>query len=133
MFQRDLIINQPIFKGLKVGVRKNPIINGKHEGYYHLTSKDYENTGFENRIFDPRRSERLHWIKPVIHNYGCTKDCCSRIKLWTEKKRTHILFEDENYIVVLDKRNGYYSLVTAYFIDHFHTLSKLLRRYENHK
>lgn len=134
VFINDLIINQPLFKGLRVGARKHPEHNGKHEGYYHLTHKNFTDTGYENRLFDPRRSERLHWIKPVIENYSCLKGCCNRLKLWTEKKnRIHILFEDERYVVVLDQRKGYYVVVTAYYIETEHNMINLLRRYKKQK
>ncbi|CDE23026.1 phage P1-related protein [Amedibacillus dolichus CAG:375] len=133
VFKRDLLHNQPLYKGLRVGARKYPLVDNKHEGFYHLTHRDYEKTGFSCRQFDTRRSERLHWIKPVIENYGCTKNCCSRIKVWTEKKRVHILFEDERYVVVLDNRKTYYVVVTAYYIDQTHTLNKLLKRYNYYK
>lgn len=134
VFVRDLIKNQPIFKGLRVGARKHPEHNGKHEGFYHLTSKDYEKTGYESRIFDPRRSERLPWIKPIIENYGCNKTCCKKIEIWKERKnRIHILFEDEYYVIVLDERKNYYVVVTAYYIETEHNLQNLLRRYEKAK
>lgn len=133
VFLNDLIKNQPLFNGLRVGARKHPEHNGKHEGFYHLTSKDYQLTGYENRIFDPRRSERLHWIKPIIENHKCNDVCCNKIKIWKEKKRIHILFEDEYYAIVLDERKGYYVVVTAYYIDTEHNLRNLLRRYEKQK
>lgn len=124
IFCNDLKAHQPLFKGLRVGCRHYPEINGREEGFYHLTSCDYEKTGFENRELDEDRCERLNWIKPVIENYGCSDSCCHRLLTWSESRgryeRTWILFVDERYIVVLDKRKGYYVVVTAYYIDEEH-------------
>lgn len=132
IFKMDFLINQPLFKGLRVGARKNPEHNGKHEGFYHLTHKDFYNTGYENRQFDLRRSERLNWIKPIIQNYTCCKDCCNGIKIWKEKKKTHIFFEDELFVVVLEERKSYYVVVTAFYVDTRHNLINLLRRHDRY-
>lgn len=133
VFMNDLVLNKPKFKGLYVAARKYPMKDGRHEGFYHLTSRDYDKTGYENRILDLRRCERIHWIKPVILNYQCYGLCCSHIKTWKEKNRYYILFEEERYIVVMDQRKGYFVVVTAYYVDYNHALAKLLKRYNNAK
>ncbi len=131
VFERDFKKTQPLFKGYRVGCRKNPITHGYEEGFYHLTSYDYYDTGFENRILDEQRSARLPWIRPVIENYGCKDVCCNRLIIWKEKQRWRLLFPDERYIVVLDERKGYFVVVTAYYIDkeHEHELQRYLRQH----
>ncbi len=130
VFCTDLIKYQPSYDGKKVGARKHPMVNQKHEGFYHLTHKDYQKSGFENRLFDSKRSARIHWIKPVIINCMCCENCCSNIKIWKEKKRIHIFFKEERYLVVLDDRKTYYVVVTAYYVEISHTFNKLMKRYE---
>ncbi len=131
IFENDFKKCQPLFKGWRVGCRKLPIINGKEEGFFHLTSFDYLRTGFENRVVDDDRCMRIRWIRSIIENYQCEKDCCRRLLIWNEKKRWRILFPDERYIVVLDQRNGYFVVVTAYYIDklHEHELQRYIRQH----
>lgn len=132
VFDNDLIKNPPLFKGEKVKVRWTPMHENKPEAFYHLTHKDYMHTGYETRLFDTKRSERLHWVKPTIQNYGCNNTCCSHIKYWTEKKgkTIFILFEDEYYIIILNKRKDYYLLVTAYYIETEHRRNLIHKQYE---
>lgn len=134
-FENDLVFNPPLFKGDKVKPRWTPKHEGKPEGFYHLTHQDYYHTGYETRVFDTKRSERLNWIKPVIKNYGCNDVCCSHIKYWTEKKgkTVFLFFEEERYIVILNKRNGYYLLVTAYYIETNHRLNLIKKQYKRAK
>lgn len=133
IFIDDLIKSPPIFKGKPVNPRYYPAHEGKPESYYHLTHDDYFHTGYENRVFDPRRSERLHWIKPILQNSPCNLNCCNGIYVWKEGKRIHILFVDEQYLIVLEERKGYYLLVTAYYVSRRHQVEKLKKRYEKAK
>lgn len=128
----------PLYEEKRVQVRRSPIIDGYEESFIHFTCKNYENV--ENREPDFRRCERLHWIRLVIENYMCKKNCsevCSGIKIWEEpyksNVRVHFLFEDERYLVVLEKRESYNLLITAYYLDYDNTLRKQLKRYETYK
>lgn len=68
------------------------------------------------------------------NNDGCEE--CTGIKLWDKPDknthRTHILLEEEKYIVVLEKRPDYCLLITAYYFDREHTLVKKLKEYEKY-
>lgn len=39
IFKNDFIDNHPMFLGAKVAIRKDPLVNGKEQTYYHITSK----------------------------------------------------------------------------------------------
>ena len=131
VFQNDFKTTQPLFRGYRVGCRKHPITHGYEEGFFHLTSFDYFGKGFENRVLDEDRAARLPWIRPVIENYGCSRNCCRKLIIWNEQKRWKILFPDERYLVVLDQRKNYYVVVTAYYIDksHEHELQRYIRQH----
>ena len=65
----------------------------------------------------------------------CTEDC-PKIKIWTAPYlgknsilRTKIFFEKYDYIVILEKRNNYYQLVTAYVVDRKDRREDLLKEY----
>lgn len=133
IFKVDFYGEQPLFNGCPVGARKNPKINGWEEGFYHITHYDLHNTGFENRVVDIDRSERICWVRPIIENYSCNDACCSHIKTWRQKKRIHFLFEEAKFIVVIEERKGYYVIVTSFYVKYTHEMQKKLKSYNKYK
>lgn len=139
VFKRDFIDTQPEFMGQKVWIRYNPLIEGKEQTYFHITSKDYDCNS--NRNIDIERCKRIRWVKALIEHYDCNKPFCfdcNGIKTWSvllkrNQTRIKIFFEEVRYIVILDKRSDYYLIVTAYYIDQDHTMKKLLKEFEKAK
>ena len=135
IFKTDFIINRPTFKGKNVSVRRYPMEHDKEEAFFHVTCQDYSKNN--NRVPDLRRCERIRWISAFIKNYNsCDPSVCkecSGVKVWDEPykntKRVHLLLEEERYIVVLEQRENYYLLITAFYFDHEHALEKKLKHY----
>lgn len=130
IFKTDFIDSQPFFHGKPVHIRKHPIEYGKEEAFFHVTCQDYQKN--HDRSPDLRRCERIRWIKAFIEHYAD----CDTMKIWDEpirsKVRTHLLLEEERYIVVLEKRANYYLLVTAFYLEHEHTLRNKLQHYKQY-
>lgn len=84
-------------------------------------------------------NERIRWVRKFIENNRshCELIDCSGIKMWNKPfkntHRTHILLEEERYIVVLEKRDTYYLLITAHYLDIDHSLRKKVAEYEKYK
>lgn len=138
IYRKDFLDSHPIFDEKIVKVRFLPKIDGYEESFIHFTCKNYDN--IEDREPDFRRCERIKWIRKVIENFMCKQTCpeeCSGIKVWEEpyknSQRVHFLFEDERYLVVLEKRTEYCLLITAYYIDYDHTLRKLMAKFNQYK
>jgi hypothetical protein len=114
VFVRDFVIQKPIYRGTRLGLKKHPIIDSKEYTFYHMThSGDIEN----ERIPDFRRMERIPWPKPIIDN-SIDQD----LRVWENVRRgtggtkTRILIwhVSEDYLVVLDKRQDFILPWTAY-------------------
>ena len=138
IFQDDFIVSYPFFKGGRVKVRQYPREYGKEEAFFHTTCKDYIGEG--ERVPDFRRCERIRWIRAFIENYDCdSSKCedCDGVKVWKEpyktRTRVHLLLEEERYMVVLEKRDQYYLLITSFFFDYDHALTKQLKHYQKFK
>ncbi len=138
IFRADFIENYPSFEGKKVKIRFHPIENNKEEAFYHITCQDYLKDGERNPDF--RRCERIHWVRAFIENYSCDPlkcNNCDGIKLWEKtykgKKRIHLLLEEERYIVVIERREDYFLLITAFYLEHDHALRKKIKEYEAYK
>ncbi|MBQ7016939.1 MAG: hypothetical protein IJN10_08310 [Firmicutes bacterium] len=138
IFSKDFIKSRPIFEGKQVNIRRHPIEYGKEEAFFHVTCRDYLKSG--ERAPDFRRCERIRWVRAFIENYNCDPKLCEEcegIKVWREPykntTRVHMLLEEERYMVVVERRESYCLLVTAFYFEEDHSLRKKLKRYAEYK
>lgn len=138
IFKNDFIDSHPSFEGKQVNIRKHPMEYDKEEAFFHVTCQDYLKDG--ERVPDFRRCERIRWVKAFIENYNCDASLCPECdgaKVWSEPykstSRVHILLEEEKYMVVVERRDSYCLLVTAFYFDKDHTLEKKLKHYKKYK
>lgn len=137
IFSHDFIDSCPVFEAKEVHIRKYPIEFGKEEAFFHVTCQDYLKDG--EREPDLRRCERIRWVRSFIENYKCDPSLCENcdgIKVWVEpykgNERVHLLLEEERYMVVLEKRDSYILLITAFFLEHNHALRKKLAKFDEY-
>jgi hypothetical protein len=114
IFLDTLVKTAPLFRGVRVSVRRMPTYKGKHAAFWHLISEGEKE---EERTPDFRRCERLGWIGWVIANCDATAEIC-----WFENKRASekcvvLWYEPQDYAVILAKRKGYLLLKTAYLLE----------------
>lgn len=125
-FKRDFIINSPIFRGVRLRLKKYPLFQEKEATFWHMTSKGEDEA---NREPDLRRMERISWPAAMIN-----KSEHPYLKVWenTRANKTNILIfhEEENYLVVLRKAKDYILPWTAYLIEYKSRKEKLLKEYE---
>lgn len=134
IFYADFIDTKPSYDGLPVYIRKHPIEHGKEEAFFHVTCQDYDGDG--ERVPDLRRCERIRWVRSFIENYNCDSALCPKcegVKLWEmpygSHKRVHILLEEEKYMVVIEPREQYCLLITAFYFNQERRLRKTLEKY----
>ncbi len=79
-------------------------------------------------------------IRAFIENYNCDiTQCeeCEGVKVWSEPyrntTRVHMLLEEERYMVVVERRDSYCLLVTAFYFEQNHSLRKKIQHYEQYK
>lgn len=126
IFKHDFIDTKPAFRGVRLGLKKYPLIDGKEYTFYHFTHEGDIET---NRLPDLRRMERIRWPKHLIvdsdHSY---------LKVWRNQRngenRILIFHEHESYLVVLADRGQYILPWTAYLVEKQHTKRKLLNEYD---
>ena len=122
-FKNDFLNeNRPLYYNNKIiRIRRMPEVFGKEQTFYHITN--YEEQGIENRVPDWRRCERIAWVREFIEQSFCvnSKCNCSGIHNWIQpfksKKRTYIWSETKRFLVILEERNEYYLLITAFYIN----------------
>ncbi len=132
IFESDFITPRAVFRGEEIRLRWMPVFNGKPSAFWHLVQ---EGQIEEDRTPDLRRCERIGWLRAIIDNAGD-----DRVKVWENERtgakgreRSVLLWlEEQDFLVVLGKRNGYYLLVTAYQTNRDHTRRKLRQEYESY-
>jgi hypothetical protein len=126
IFERDFIRNPPAYEGTKVSAQRQPLVDGIHRTFYHIT---HEGEDENNRTPDIRRMERIRFPRFIIssapHN---------QLLVWKNQRGrdTRILIwnEEEEYLVVLTERPRYLLFWTAYQVTQKHSKEKLIREYK---
>lgn len=124
----DFVDNKPSFQGVRLGLKRHPVIHGKEATFWHIISEGDKEA---ERIPDFRRCERIRWVKPIIEQGG------EPVKIWRETRngetRIHLWLEAASYLVVLNERNGYILPWTAYLVEREHEKAKLNKRWVKHR
>jgi len=118
----------------------------KPERFWHIiTKKVNENQrtnnpcrGIEsNRIYDPARAKRIHWIKPIITNWLSDDDIVHFYEKIKGKETLHLWHQKKDFIVIIRKEsnNSNRFLVSTYLVykDQRHRYKKRLRKYNENK
>lgn len=129
IFKRDFVITRPVFEGKPLALKKIPLVAGREYTFYHLTQ---EGDDEDNRQFSINRTECIPFPRPMIDNISHPY-----LKVWSNtrngKERVLIYHEQENYLVILEKRKSYTLLWTAYPVNRGHTYRKLIKEYDAYK
>ncbi len=158
-YQIEILNRNLMFNGKKVVPKKFPLIDNKCGTYFHIITTKAEdnrknllslpcpnipctqqctfyfkynpliNDATEKRAVCPQRLDNIEFIKDFLTQ--------SNMKIWKKNigtkngRKDRILFLDDinNYIVILDERNTYYMLWTAYPIETTKRKNNLLREY----
>lgn len=138
VFVRDFITTQPIFRGMPVDIRREPMDGIFEHTFTHLTHKKHADCNRydpNDRIPDLRRSERLVWIRKIIENYDCIlQEKCDNILFWEEmyrgRVRINLWYKSENFIVILEQCRLFYYIITSFFLTNEWEIKKRLRKYQ---
>ncbi len=128
-FRRDFIDSTLTYQGIRLGLKRLPLRDGKEATFWHLISEgDDHNT----RPPEERRCERIRWPRPVIERCPC-----GELRSWRNKRngeeRIVIAFDDFSYVVVLAVRTGYLLPWTAYPVEREHRRRALRKEHEDYQ
>lgn len=128
IFTDEFVRNRPSFRGVRLGLKKYPVTEGKEATFWHMTSEGEDE---QNRLPDLRRLERIKWPSFLINNSEHPY-----LKVWENTRGTKtnvlILHKDENYVVILRKGNGYLLPWTAYLIEYEWRKKKFIKEYNDY-
>ena len=139
IFKKELFAPNFFFNNKQVRFKRYPIECHREQAYFHLTTKAAsKDIPMSEREPDLRRCERLHWLRPSIeknHIEFCGLSCFVYYEEPSKRGKTRInLFnEKERYLIILEDRNDYFLLVTAFYIHEEHYLKSTKKRSEKAK
>lgn len=131
VFDRDITDNTNFsFRGKRIYPIKTDGVIDMDREFMHLTTKEAEsvedNVTLKKRVYDPFRSERLHWLKTHIEEKVKDSDIVvfrmieRNLRKHIDVERVYIYNKTRKYIIVLQPqtRNGNsYYLLTAYYLN----------------
>jgi hypothetical protein len=126
VFLNDFVRSKPFYPGKRFALKRYPMAFGKEATFWHLIQAG-ENE--DDRVPDLSRCERIRWPRPIIEALQTDK-----VRVWrTIRGRNHrivIATNDFSYVVILDDREDYILLWTAYCVDQDHRRKKMEREFE---
>lgn len=128
IFVEEFVRRKPKFRGFRLALKKYPVTDGKEATFWHITSEGEDE---EHRTPDLRRLERIKCPSFIINNSEHPY-----LRVWENSRGTKtnvlIMHEDESYVVILRKGNGYLLPWTAYVIEHNWRRKKFIKEYEEY-
>ncbi len=123
------------YDGKEVKMKHYPPSYDARSGFYHIICENYSHTGNEeDRKPNFERCKRIKWPKEIIE--WCSNNC-EKVWIWENerhnKKNLLIYCPENDYLVVLGKRNNYYLLTTAYVVEYEHSKRTLIKEYNKAK
>ncbi len=130
IFHQDFIENKAHFGSHELNMKFNPMFQERAYTFYHMT---HEGKDEAERLPDLRRCERIGWAKPCVENVEAWN-----LKFWRQSRRYSenrvcILLDvsdDYDYFVVLEVRETYVLLWTAFISTHSHQTRNKLKEYD---
>jgi hypothetical protein len=133
IFEEDFIRAERSFRSRPIWWNRTLLPGSPYEeGFWHLIEKEQPKLG--QRVFDPRRAEKLPWCGPSITNADDPIITLFFYREGNSKLRVYIWLESYDYVVILEKQKmrlgDVFFLVTAYHVSGEGTRRNLQRKYE---
>jgi hypothetical protein len=94
---------------------RHPLFKGKPVGFEHICTRESKHS--KKRYFDPERTNKIHWIKLVIH---FKED--ARVRYFEKihsngKNQQYYWLHEKDYVVIIREITTILQLVTAFKVD----------------
>lgn len=147
IFCRDIRDASLKYAGLDVWIFRD-MEDGKEAIFWHLTSRkkmaekiprrkrkflpaEQEDTEQE-RLPDPRRCERLPWVRPLIEHPAEPEVLAWDYKEGDETIKTYIWMQDYDFVVIMKKLpDGKRRLITSFYVDSEYKRDDFTKKYAN--
>lgn len=125
IFRRDFVDSMPTYPGRRFAMKRHPMALGKEATFWHLVQEGPVEAA---RFPDLRRCERIRWPRPMIEALHS-----GQVRVWRNMRgrseRIIISVSDFSYVVILDDRDDFVLLWTAYFVAKDHQRKKFAKEF----
>ena len=129
-FHKDFVESKPMFREVRLGLKRFPIEQEKESTFWHLMS---EGKVEADRLPDIRRCERMGWPRPIIE-----QEVKRNLPVWNQPRygeaRIAIGLKDFSYVLILAPRQTVTGLMylpwTAFFVEYEHQRAKFKKQWE---
>jgi hypothetical protein len=66
LFRADFLVTPVTWRGQPVTIQREPLLNGKEEGFWHLTTETGPSGKVGDRYPDLERCARIRWVKAIL-------------------------------------------------------------------
>ncbi len=116
VFRADFLVSPLEWRGLRVTVQREPLLNGKEDGFWHVVTETGPTKRRDDRIPNLDRCARIRWIKAVITAPA------SAVCTFGQSRNGHqhygIAVPDFSFVVFLRQWPRTVQLMTAYYVGH---------------
>jgi hypothetical protein len=134
-YKNDLETRNLIFNGKPVLVRELSEPSGLYNSFDHVTC-DCRKKGYN--VFDPFRSARLPWIKPIINGRDCNACGEPDYKIFStpgrngrSKRDVLIWCTITNFLIILATEKSWYTIISAQCVDYENKIVDLNSQYDD--
>ena len=92
------------------------------ESFVHCVSRYSDYT--KRRQVDFQRCNRIQWIRPILINSNSSLIKYFQFSEANGHIRDYFWFDEKNYVVIIEKINPNYQLITAYYVDDRRKMNK---------
>ncbi len=142
VFQRDIALGLR-FRGLPVWHDRRTLEDALPEGFWHITHRDQWVTDpktrrkEKQRIFDPTRSRRLAWLKPMLENATDAAVISWDFVEDDGRESTYVWMREAGYLAILARQStrtgDVFKIITAYSVDYADKVRQLDDKYRRRK
>lgn len=125
IFKEFLTDDTLVFRGKKILFKtEKDFFTFRELGFEHIVSMEDKKTRI--RIYDKNRLIYLPFIKKIINN--CCNGSCTDIKIFKDKADICIWCKSSDFVIILNKRENGFLLLTAYPVIYNHKRSSLEKK-----
>lgn len=130
-FRADFLVTPVIWRGQRVTIQREPLLNGKEEGFWHLTTETGPSGKVGDRYPDLERCARIGWPKAILTAPA------SEVRTFGQMRGTYqhfgIALPDFSYLVFIRQWPQSVQLKAAYYVTAAHKQASYRRQWEADK
>lgn len=130
-FEEDFINNPFFIDGIEVRIDMRNSKEDGFENYPHTFVKILTRGKKNNRVFDRKRANKIHWIKPILEQRNSDHIISFKFKEGNGSVRDYFWFKEGDFLVIMELITPNYMMISCFHIDDDRNRNYYEKKYEN--